>query len=114
LEKVSSNLEILSCMVLLIEANIHGRLTMTIEPISETLRALLVRQGLRGRTVGAECLLGKKSRESAIERSTPEFAAGSRGGTAREEIGGVAETSLSQWRVIRVRPSLKIADGGRK
>lgn len=25
-----------------------------------------------------------------------------------------ADTSLSQWRVIRVRPSLKIADGGRK
>lgn len=71
---------------------------------------LVMRDGLRGKTAGTVETRGIKTPGAADESARRQSAAV--GG--HEEVGGVAEASLSQWRVIRVRPSLKIADGGRK
>ncbi len=79
------------------------------EPISYSLRDMLVRQGIRRRTVGAESLQGMKNRESAVERSIPEVAAEGRGVTARREFGGVGMIT-SNVRIIRERPLLAIID----
>jgi hypothetical protein len=84
------------------------------ERIDRDAYEMVMRMGLRTKALGTANVHRMKDRESAGKRSTPEFTADSRGVAAREGRGGVQETSLSQWRVIRVRPSLKIADGGKR
>ncbi len=74
------------------------------EPISGTLREMLVRQGLRRRTVGAESLDGKKEPGAADESARRQLPA--QGGA-----GGMGMIT-SKWRTIRARPLLAIIDGG--
>ena len=80
-------------------------------PVTEAFRELLDRKNARG-AAGTDPTQGMKDRESAGKRSIPEVAATSRGGPAHMGRGGVGMASLNQWRTIRERPLLKIANGG--
>lgn len=62
---------------------------MSFEPISETLRQMLVRQGLRGGTAPTVEPRGMKKRAAADEGAGPQVAVTSRGDAAERERDGV-------------------------
>ena len=82
------------------------------EPISEALRDLLVRQELRGKTAGTVETRGKKTPGAADEGARRQVLPQAGGDTAEGERG--RDMMLSKWRTIRERPLLRIMTGGKK
>jgi len=78
------------------------------EPISEALRELLVRQELRGKTAGT--VMSSRMREpgAADEGARRQVAAD------REEHGGVLMLISNGARVVECAPWLMIIDGGKE
>lgn len=88
LEKVSNNLEILSVMMLLIEANISKGMRMTIEPVSDAIYSLLMSAGIeRGRLAGREAHGMKGPALSAMASSGGVKASNPEGGPGYSPIG---------------------------
>lgn len=81
------------------------------EPISTTLRDTLVRQGLRGRSAGTESLHGMKkpgaADEGARRQVLPQAGEQGFGGTRQGMV-------MKLGRIVSVRPTLIIIDGGKR
>lgn len=92
-------------MVLLIEADIFERLTMTVERTDRDAYEMVMRMGLRARTAGTVEAHG-------MDAGRPEEGA-ERPATAQqreEENRAPKGMTMSKWRVVRTCPLLMVMD----